>query len=229
MPEPVALFVGGGPAEDEAALRAAFAPAAELVVPDAGLVAALDLEDAGSAQQALRDALGGCPVVAAVVQPPPGEVAALAQAVDAALDPLVAAVRSAFLWMRALAGAFGDAGGALVLPIPQAAYGPFASSVAAHALLGLARTASVSLAPGGVRCHAVVRQAGDATTFARLAAVLATPRLDWLSGHLLATSATDLTLFTPDEPRWQVFAEPRLGPAWSERVEGFLRRERSGA
>jgi hypothetical protein len=136
---------------------------------------------------------------------------------------MIGAIRHALLWVRLLTGVMADGhvGGALVLVLPPAA--TTADVVAVHGILGVARSASVSLAADGVRTHVVERADGDEATFGSLVAALAAEEQRWLSGHVLATSVHDIAALSDDEPLWQLFVDPALGGGRQQRIDVFLR------
>jgi hypothetical protein len=220
MPEwgetrPLAMLAGSDPAE-AGLLSRALAPRLEAVVAPAELGTAIAVEDAAASCAAVLDWLGGRRLGAAVVAPSPQPVTGI--------DDVVGALRGTFLWMRALTAALAEGeGGLLLVPLRPVGGDELAARTLESGLIGLTKTTGVSLSDRGVRCLPVRRGDGDAALFARLTAVLASPALDWLSGHLLASSASDVSLLTPDEPLWELFAEPVLCEGWLGRIEAMLR------
>ena len=203
----VALAVACAP-RDLTALRAAFAPRGDVVEPPVDLVRLLRRERLEEAGEELDRWLGHRQLVAGVVNPSEAELRALGQPSDRTLEMAMLAIRSAFCWTHLLADRMGrGGGGTIVLPMPRQRGGSAAGEVVAFGLLGLARSRSISRVPR-VRCNAVVRQAGDEETFARIVSTLAAPELGWLSGRLLGTSQHEVTLFGRDQPGWQLFDPP---------------------
>jgi hypothetical protein len=206
-----AVAVGCGP-RDLRALRAAFAPRGEVEAPPAELVRLLRRERVEEAGEALDEWLGQRRLVAGVVNPSDAELRALSNPSDRSLEAAMLAIRSVFRWTRLLADHMArDGGGTIVLPVPRRRGGNGASEVVAFGLLGLARSRSISRVPR-VRCNAVLREAGDQETFARVVSTLAAPDLGWLSGCLLGTSRQAVTLIGRDQPSEQLFDLPGRDP-----------------
>jgi hypothetical protein len=203
-----------------AGLDRAFDGRAAILAPSDALVECLADETSAAARLVLDGQLDGRPLVAAVVNT---VVENRSVGAPAGQRAATESMRRVLLWARLLTGAMadGEAGGTLVLVLPQAR--KTAGVVAAHGVIGIARSASVSLATQGVRTHVVDRADGDEATFATLVSVLASDELRWLSGHVLATSAGGISIFTDEEPLWQLFADTAGGQARVERVNAFVR------
>jgi hypothetical protein len=201
-------------------LERVFARRAAVLRPDDALVECLTDETADAARRALDHQLDGRPLVAAVVS-----VAPATDAARAAVNQRTAieSMREVLLWVRLLNGAMADQepGGATVLTLPEP-HAP-ADVIAAHGIIGITRSASVSLAAQGVRTHAVDRADGDDATFARLVSALASDDLRWLSGHVLATTVGDVGILTDEEPLWQLFTDATADDAWLARINAFVR------
>jgi hypothetical protein len=191
-----------------------------VIVPCSDVVECLADETPTAARLALDRQLDGRLLVAGVVG-----VAELHRSIEtpAGREAALGTMRRAVLWARLLLGSMADGGrgGSLVL-VPPAATSS-ADVVVAHGVIGIARSASVSLARDRVRTHVVDRTDGDGVTFATLVAALACADQEWLSGHVLATSAGDIGLLTDEEPLWQLFADTDAVAEWHERVNAFLR------
>jgi hypothetical protein len=204
-PKEFALAVACAP-RDLHALRAAFAPRGEVEQPPVDLVRLVRRERIEEAGEALDRWLGGRRLVAGVVNPSDAELRALDSPSDRSLEAAMLAIRSVFRWTRLLADHMArGGGGTIVLPMPRGGGG--ASEVVAFGLLGLARSSSISRVPR-VRCNAVMREAGDQETFARVVSTLAAPELGWMSGCLLGTSRHEVSLVGRDQPSWQLFHLP---------------------
>ena len=200
-----------GPA-DLSSLRTAFAPRVEVEEPPDELIRLLRRERINEAGEALDQWLASRRLVAGVINPSEAELRALGNPSDRSLEAAMLAIRSVFRWTRLLADHMAQGGGGtIVLPMPRHRGGNGAGEVVAFGLLGLARSRSISRVPR-VRCNAVMREAGDQETFARVVSTLAAPELGWLSGCLLGTSRHELTLIGRDQPSWQLFDLPGQDP-----------------
>jgi hypothetical protein len=205
------LAVACGPS-DLRSLQTAFAPRGEVEEPPDELVRLLRRERIEEAGDALDQWLAQRRLVAGVINPSVAELRALGNPSDRSLEAAMLAIRSVFRWTRLLADHMArGGGGTIVLPMPRQCGGNGASEVVAFGLLGLARSRSISSVPR-VRCNAVMREADDQETFARVVSTLAAPELGWLSGCLLGTSRQEVTLFGRDQPSWQLFDLPGQDP-----------------
>jgi hypothetical protein len=190
-----------------------------VIVPSDELIECLDDETSTAARLALDRQLQGRVPGAGVVS-----VADVRRSIGtpAGQDAATRLMRHVLVWVRLLLSSMaeGGSGGSLVLVPPAASSS--ADVVVAHGLIGIARSASVSLAGHGVRTHIVDRSDGDEATFATLVSALASSEQGWLSGHVLATSARDVAVLTDEEPLWQLFADTESGPEWCERVNTLI-------
>jgi hypothetical protein len=203
-----------------AELERAFDRDGAVIVPSAELVACLADETSAVARLALDRELRGRSLIAGVVNVPEVHRSI---GTPAGHEAALGSMRRALVWVRLMLGSMADGGrgGSLVLVPPAASSS--ADVVVAHGVIGIARSASVSLAGHRVRTHVVNRADGDGATFATLVSALASGEQSWLSGHLLATSAGDVGVLTDEEPLWQLFVNTKAGTDWHERVNTFIR------